>query len=45
MYTGFIIMGYVRRERPKGQTSALGRESQFYENPEAVGDFRAGAAS
>ena len=45
MYTCFIIMGCLRREKLKGQTGALGGESQFYENPEVIGDFRAGVAS
>ena len=44
-YKGFIIVGYLCREKPKGQISALGRKSKFYENSEAIGDFRAGAAS
>ena len=38
-------MDCLRREKPKGQTGALGGESQFCENPKAVGDFRARAAS
>ena len=45
MYTCFIIVGCLCREKPKGQTGALGEESQFYENLEVNGDFRAGAAS
>ena len=45
MYTGFIIVGCLCKEKLKGQTGALGGESQFYENPEAIGDFRAGATS
>ena len=45
MYTRFIIVGCLCREKSKGQTGALGGKSQFYENPKAIGDFRAGAAS
>ena len=45
MYTCFIIVGCLHRETLKGQTGALGGESQFYENLEVIGDFRAGAAS
>ena len=45
MYIGFIIAGYLRKEKTKGQIGALGGKSQFYENPEAIEDFRARAAS
>ena len=47
MYTCFIIVGFLRREKPKlkGQTGTLGGESQFYENLEVIRDFRAGVAS
>ena len=45
MYTGFIIVGCLLREKPEGQTDALGGDSQFYENLEAIGDFQVGVAS
>ena len=45
MYTCFIIVGCLRREKLKGKTGALGGESQFYENSKVIGDFQAGAAS
>ena len=45
MYTCFIIVGYLRREKLKGQTGALGGESQFYETSEVIRDFHVGAAS
>ena len=41
MYTGFIIMGCLSKEKSEGQTGALGGETQFFKNPEAIGDFRA----
>ena len=45
IYTGFIIVDCLRREKTKGQTGALGGESQFCKNSKVVRDFRAGAAS
>ena len=33
------MVDYLRRERPKGKTGALGGESQFCENSEVVGNF------
>ena len=45
MYTGFIIVGCLRREKPEGQTGTLSGESQFFENLEPIRDFQAGAAS
>ena len=38
--TCFGIMGCSCTEEPKGQTGALGGESQFRKNPKVVGDFR-----
>ena len=33
MVKGVIIEDYLCRERPEGQTGALGGEGQFFENP------------